>query len=261
MKSPGNYIYTKSGNKFDFVNPDAYFSNLPHSEFASEVAYSLSHLCRFNGHCERNYTVLHHTLLGYEVLTSMRHYLMGSLEFELTQDVSTPIRVINFAIVLWLLHDASESYLGDVCSPLKDLLPEYRKIEGETQDAIHTAYFLPRIGADCYPGEFIDALKIVRMVDMAMLCAEKKLLVSDMEEWPGLSTFLEVSDANKQMAKVAYSAVKHWMGSKNTSVYGHSRNGEFDSEDEKGNRSVFKYLLNVLNYPRSASGKFNSVSI
>lgn len=96
---------------------------------------------------------------------------------------------------------------------------------------------------------------------MAMLCAEKKLLVSDMEEWPGLSTFLEVSDANKQMAKVAYSAVKHWMCSKNTSVYGHSRNGEFDSEDEKGNRSVFKYLLNTLNYPRSASGKFNSVSM
>lgn len=42
-----------------------------------------------------------------------------------------------------LLHDASEAYVGDMISPLKKRMPEYRRIERRVQKAIAERFRLP----------------------------------------------------------------------------------------------------------------------
>lgn len=39
-----------------------------------------------------------------------------------------------------LMHDASEAYLGDMVSPIKQHLPEYKKIENELTELINNKY-------------------------------------------------------------------------------------------------------------------------
>lgn len=39
-------------------------------------------------------------------------------------------------MLLGMLHDAAEAYIGDITSPLKRLIPTYRKIEKTLQDVV-----------------------------------------------------------------------------------------------------------------------------
>jgi hypothetical protein len=41
-----------------------------------------------------------------------------------------------------LLHDASEAYLGDIATPLKAMMPEFRRVEEVNQAAIRAAFGL-----------------------------------------------------------------------------------------------------------------------
>ncbi len=71
-----------------------------------------------------------------------------------------------------LLHDATEVYLGDVVSPLKAMLPEYRKIEQNVMNAICKRFEIsfPRPG-------------IVKRADQAVMAAEMQQVV----KWPDLA--------------------------------------------------------------------------
>ena len=94
-----------NGDFFDFKNPENH-------EFDIEViAHALSNICRFTGHTVRHYSVAEHSVLVSR-LVSPSSALEG------------------------LLHDAAEAYIGDVSSPLKAMLPEYRAIETEVEKAI-----------------------------------------------------------------------------------------------------------------------------
>jgi len=62
-----------------------------------DIAHSLSMQCRFNGHTDFFYSVLHHSLLG----SKKAEYPTIELAF--------------------LLHDAAEAYTGDIATPLKRL--------------------------------------------------------------------------------------------------------------------------------------------
>jgi hypothetical protein len=44
-----------------------------------------------------------------------------------------------------LMHDAAEAFVGDVSAPLKQLLPEYRRIEATVQGAILARFGLPEV--------------------------------------------------------------------------------------------------------------------
>jgi 5'-deoxynucleotidase YfbR-like HD superfamily hydrolase len=104
-------ITTLSGKWFDILRPEEYEYDI------EEIATALSNLCRYTGHVNKYYSVAEHSVL-----------------------VSRIVPVSD--ALAGLLHDASEAYLGDVSSPLKKLLPEYRAIEDRVQEAIFKQFGL-----------------------------------------------------------------------------------------------------------------------
>lgn len=109
MKQTESCITTLSGQYFDILRPEEYDYQI------EEIATALSNLCRYTGHVNSFYSVAEHSVLVSRIVPE-RLALAG------------------------LLHDASEAYLGDVSSPLKKLLPEYRAIEERVQRAIANAF-------------------------------------------------------------------------------------------------------------------------
>jgi uncharacterized protein len=117
-------ISTYSGRFFDILKPEEYDFDI------EEIATALSNLCRYTGHVNRYYSVAEHSVLVSRLVPS-RLALCG------------------------LLHDASEAFLGDVSSPLKRLLPEYKAIEERVEEAIAAQFDIPFP----YPDEVHDADK------------------------------------------------------------------------------------------------------
>lgn len=105
-------ISTISGKFFDILKPEDYEFDI------DEIATALSNICRYTGHVEKFYSVAEHSVLVSR-LVPPRLALTG------------------------LLHDASEAFVGDVSSPLKKLLPEYREIEERVQQAIANQFSVP----------------------------------------------------------------------------------------------------------------------
>lgn len=98
-------IRVRSGPLFDLVNPDPALVRI------EDIAHALAHICRFTGHTNCFYSVAQHSVLVSELVPK---------GFE-----------------LWgLLHDAAEAYIGDVSSPLKSLLPDYKQIEQRMEEAV-----------------------------------------------------------------------------------------------------------------------------
>jgi hypothetical protein len=105
-------ITTVAGNYFDILKPQEYEFDI------LEIATALSNICRYTGHVNRFYSVAEHSVC-----------------------VS---RLVPDGLALCgLLHDASEAYLGDVSSPLKKLLPEYKAIEENVERAIASHFGIP----------------------------------------------------------------------------------------------------------------------
>ena len=94
-----------NGDYFDISNPEG------HDFDIDVIAHSLSRLCRFTGHTTRHYSVAEHSVLVSRLVPTY-------LAFDA------------------LMHDAAEAYLGDVSSPLKAMLPEYKVIEARVEKAI-----------------------------------------------------------------------------------------------------------------------------
>lgn len=104
-------ILLSNGDFFDFLDP----SN--HTFDIESIATALSNLCRYTGHVKNFYSVAEHCYIV-SLLVPEQYALEG------------------------LMHDASEAYCGDVASPLKALVPEYKKIELGVQEAIAKFYNL-----------------------------------------------------------------------------------------------------------------------
>lgn len=83
-----------------------------------DIAHHLARINRFNGGTKQPYSVAQHS-----VYVSQLCCESWALE--------------------GLMHDATEAYLGDVSSPLKELLPDYRRIERQWWNAIAAKYGLP----------------------------------------------------------------------------------------------------------------------
>lgn len=142
----GATISTASGTYFDYLHPEL-------SEIApQDIARGLSNACRFAGQGPF-YSVAQHCVEG-SWLIEDRH----AFEF--------------------LMHDAAEAYLGDVPSPLKQLLPDYKVIEARVERAIAERFGLPHP----MPPQ-------VKHMDLRMLRTEKEDLSPDRRKWPAMEGY------------------------------------------------------------------------
>ena len=128
-----SYIETYSGEKFYFLTPKTQVFKL------KDIAHALSMICRFTGHCKEFYSVAEHSW-----------HVARMLE-------GCPIEVQ----IAGLLHDASEAYITDIASPIKQHLPDYQKLEDGILAAIFAQYHLE------YPMH-----PAVKQADLAMLSTE-----------------------------------------------------------------------------------------
>lgn len=136
------YIETASGTKFYFLNPQEDQIKI------KDIAWALSNICRFTGHTKKFYSVAEHS---YNVAMLCPPYL--ALE--------------------GLLHDASEAYLNDIASPVKQFLPEYKEMEAKVERAIYAKFMLG-----------MPTSKPVKEADMAQLQHEAYFLMpSRGEDW------------------------------------------------------------------------------
>ena len=109
-----------SGTKFNFNS----FS--PKDIHKQDIARGLAYQCRFNGHCDRFYSVAEHSM---RVAEACRNAAM-------TQEEGKRLWALG------LLHDAAEAYVGDMVSTLKKQCPTFCDIEDQVESAIHDRFGL-----------------------------------------------------------------------------------------------------------------------
>lgn len=101
--------------------------------YAGDVAHALSNLCRYNGHTVEHYSVAQHSVLVSE-------FAYGLLAPPLDED---EVDDFDLAAKWGLLHDASEAYVADICSPIKPFIHGYREIEEQLMVAVAQRFGLP----------------------------------------------------------------------------------------------------------------------
>lgn len=137
-----SWMQTYTGKALHFNNPTK-------KEICIEdIAHALSRICRFNGHTENHYSVAQHSVY-------------------VSQLVPPGDRLAA------LLHDATESYIGDMVSPLKKLIPDFSAYEDRLWAVIAGKYHIPK-----------DLPASVKAADLVMLAVEcRDLMNGDPVEW------------------------------------------------------------------------------
>jgi len=115
-----------------------------------DIAHSLNHICRFNGHTSKFYSVAQHSLHVSELMRQAGY---------------SPILVL-----MGLLHDAHEAFTGDMVTPMKKLFPYFEVISNNIQDVIWKKYGLNPSSADT---------AIIKEYDTMSLLIEAKYLMGD----------------------------------------------------------------------------------
>lgn len=103
------WIETVSGIKFEFLNPK------PEMISIDDIAHALSMTCRYSGHVANFYSVAEHSVHCSQIV-SPKNALAA------------------------LMHDASEAYITDVASPVKQYLSNYKEMEDVIMQAIANKY-------------------------------------------------------------------------------------------------------------------------
>lgn len=138
-----NWVETRSGKRVSVQNPQ------PDQFDIKDIAYALSNTCRFNGHCAGFYSVAEHS-------------------------VAVALRLPRNLRLAGLLHDATEAYLGDIPSPIKQFLPDYKVIEERFETALEKAF-----GLDDFPDR-----AAVKEADIDALFTEAHFLIpSQGKDW------------------------------------------------------------------------------
>lgn len=119
----GKWMQTYTGQQFYPMDPRV--EDINHID----IAHSLSMQCRYNGHVKQFYSVAEHCVI-ISHLVEPKHALWA------------------------LLHDSTEAYVGDVISPLKHHLPQYREIEDRLMLVIAKKYCLdPEMPAEVHEAD------------------------------------------------------------------------------------------------------------
>jgi 5'-deoxynucleotidase YfbR-like HD superfamily hydrolase len=152
-------LETQSGRFIDVLKPN------PNDIRILDIAHALSHQCRFGGHTKHHYSVAQHSV-NVSYLVPEEHALQA------------------------LLHDATEAYLVDIPTPVKNHLVGYRDIEDNLWKAIAKKY-----GVSEYMNES------VKEADARICITEKIHLISphglDGPGWSGLTSRYTAYDAKE----------------------------------------------------------------
>lgn len=143
-------IYVQSGGYFNYR--DFKMSTID----INDIAHALGNICRFTGHTKKFYSVAEHSVHC--------SYLVPK-DWELEA----------------LLHDAHEAYVGDVNSPLKSLLPDYKEVEDKVENQIVAVFGLK-----------YDQFGAVKRSDMIMLRHEKTHALGCDHEWEITQSYPDV---------------------------------------------------------------------
>lgn len=143
------WFESRWGKRCDLVEPE------PDMILVSDIAHSLSNLCRFNGHCSKFYSVAEHCLRVAELMPG-EQYIHG------------------------LLHDAHEAWTGDIIHPLKQILDRdgrLKDLENKVDSAIYRKLGFAR------PSE--EVRDMIKAADLTMLATERRdLMGPPAGQWP-----------------------------------------------------------------------------
>ncbi len=141
-------IILRSGMYFDYINPSA------DTVCIDDIAWGLANTCRFGGQSLQYYSVAQHGVLVSE-----------NVPLELRLDA--------------LMHDAAEAYVGDIVSPLKQLLPDFKIVEERVEAVIFEKYKLKNTK---HPD--------IKHADLRLLRTEQRDLTSGhADNWNGLNAY------------------------------------------------------------------------
>lgn len=133
-------IITYRGRYFDYNNITKESINV------DDIIPALTRINRFMGHTSRPYSVAEHTIRCVKLAKKLGY---------------TPRQQL-----LVLVHDFAEAYCGDVNTDLKNLLPQYKIIEEEIQNAVYERL-------EIEPPTPFEEVK-VKVVDLTMLVIEMR---------------------------------------------------------------------------------------
>lgn len=129
-----SWIQLHSGGKFRFDDP--WLSTFT----TADIILGLSRINRFNGQTEVPYNVAQHSI-----------------------NVSYLVPRGRALAALW--HDAAEAFIGDITTPMKQLLgPTFKQLEGRIEQAV-----FGRLNVNPYHAT-------IKHADLQMLAAERELL-------------------------------------------------------------------------------------
>ncbi|HHT7701730.1 YfbR-like 5'-deoxynucleotidase [Pasteurella multocida] len=115
-----------------------------------DIVHHLSMIPRFGGKLDRHYSVLDHSV-----------YVGMIAKTFLKADDETAFAA--------LMHDAQEAFLGDIPSPLKSLLPDYKAIEKSFEKVIQEKFNI----------SMSETIKdLVKYADLLALKAEKEAFIN-----------------------------------------------------------------------------------
>lgn len=147
MSKDNIWIQTYTGKKFYPLNPKE------EDICIKDIAWSLSNLCRFNGHSKYFYSVAEHSVYVAENVPE-KYALQG------------------------LLHDAAEAYIGDISGPIKPFF-KVDLIERHLMRCISLHFLM---------NDFCPLPDIVKKVDVALLADEAKQVMNPCDHlWPQLT--------------------------------------------------------------------------
>lgn len=138
----GAWIQTVSGKAISLENPDPDLIDI------DDIAHALSNIGRFTGHTRQFYSTAQHSVLVASIMPP--------------------------ELQMWgLCHDMPEAYLGDVSSPLKSVLPGYRRLEKIWQEMIYVKFGIMWLSP---PRELKEA-------DIIALATEATQLLGNISAW------------------------------------------------------------------------------
>lgn len=137
-----SWIETYSGRQIDLLSPD------PEQFTLEDIFRALLNVPRFGGHTEHFYSVAMHSY-------NVAQLLPDHLKFQ------------------GIMHDATEAFIGDMPTPFKKLLPDYKKAETRLWEAIATKFEIDPV---------LDPL--VKQADGVALIHERDFLKPTKIVWP-----------------------------------------------------------------------------